>query len=170
MRVPFLLAALALATLSTLPAAQAQDACTQSSPCPWDVEVDQTGFVGDSSWNWTAGDWMQLSVANDDNVTHTVTLSGHGVSITVGAVDEKSQVVQLKAGSFQLADTPTGDTVPVTVVNGDVVDYQKGLIDRNGTPLGTGAGSSTSKARVPGLELPALAVALLAVALARRAA
>jgi hypothetical protein len=168
---PFLLLPIALLALAAAPAAQAQDACTQSSPCLWEVVVDQPGFVGDSSWNWTAGDWMRLTVANDDNTTHTVTLADYGVTLSIPSLKEKSQVVQLtKAGTFQLSDSPSGDTIPVTVVNGDVVDYQKGLIDKSGAAATSGAAGSSSKARVPGLEMPLAALALLAVALARRAA
>ena len=151
--------------LAALPAAQAQDACTQSSPCPWDVVVDQPGFIGESSWNWTQGDWMTLSVANDDTVAHTVTLDGYGLTFSLAAGQEQSKVVQLaKSGGFQMKDQPSGDAVTVTVVNGDVVDYEKGLIDSSGNALTTGA-----KGRIPGLELPLLAAGLLAaVAGARR--
>jgi hypothetical protein len=164
MRFPFLLAVLALCLA---PAAQAQDACTQADPCPWDVAVDQPGFVGESEWNWTAGDWMELTVFNDDDAAHTVTLSGYNLQIQVPSLEERSQVVQLtQAGHFTLSDAPSGDSVPVTVVNGDVVDYEKGLIDSSGNALTSGSTSG----RIPGLELPLLAVALLAVALARRAA
>ncbi|MEA3142743.1 MAG: hypothetical protein QOG31_67 [Thermoplasmata archaeon] len=160
---------LTVLALAAVPAAQAQDACTQSSPCLWEVVVDETGFIGESGWNWTAGDWMRLSVANDDGVAHTVTLADHGVTLTIPSLEEKSQVVQLtKAGTFQLSDSPSGDAIPVTVVNGDVVDYQRGLIDQSGNPA-AGAGSSSKRA-VPGLELPLLAIALLAaVAMGRRA-
>jgi hypothetical protein len=165
MRLLLPLAALALA-LAAVPAA-AQDACTQSSPCLWEVVVDQPGFIGESAWNWTAGDWMRLTVANDDDKAHTVTLSGYGVQLQVPALEERSQVVQLtQAGHFQLSDAPSGDTVDVTVVNGDVVDYEKGLIDANGNAA---AGSGSSSGRVPGLGLPVLLLALLAAALARKA-
>jgi hypothetical protein len=164
-----LLLPLAFLALAALPAAQAQDACTQSSPCPWEVVVDQPGFVGESGWNWTAGDWMRLTVANDDEAAaHTVTLGGHGVTLSIPSLEERSQVVQLKAGTFQLSDAPSGDTVPVTVVAGDVVDYQNGLIDRSGNPV-AGSGSSSGRG-MPGLELPLLAVALAVAALGRRAA
>lgn len=157
-----LLAALALAAA---PAAQAQDACTQASPCLWEVVVDQPGFIGEAEWNWTAGDWMRLTVANDDDKEHTVTLSGHSVQLTVPSLEERSQVVQLtQAGHFKLSDAPSGDSVDVTVVDGDVVDYEKGLIDASGNSL-SGSGSG----RVPGLALPLLAVALLAAAVARKA-
>jgi hypothetical protein len=159
---------LTVLALAAVPAAQAQDACTQSSPCLWEIVVDQSGFIGESGWNWTAGDWMRLSVANDDGVAHTVTLANHGVTLAIPSLQEKSQVVQLaKAGTFQLSDSPSGDTVPVVVVNGDVVDYQKGLINSNGAPGPSAAGAS-GKARIPGVEFPLLAVGLAAVAAARR--
>jgi hypothetical protein len=165
MRVPLTLATLAFA--AALPSAAAQsDGCTQSNPCPWAIAVDDAGFVGESEWNWTMGDWFELSVSNDDSVAHTVTLSGYSLQFQVPADGERSQVVQLtKAGHFDLADQPSGDTIPVTVVNGDVVDYEKGLIDANGNAAGT-------KARTPGLETPMLGLALLGatfVALRRRA-
>jgi hypothetical protein len=172
MRFLFPLAALAL--VATLPAAHAQDACTQASPCPWDIAVDQPGFIGESSWNWTAGDWMLVTVSNTDNVTHTVTLAGYGLSLSAAPDGgEKSQAIQLtQAGTFQLADSPSGDTVPVHVINGDVVDYQKGLIDTNGNAATTGTAGASSSAhrRLPDLGLPLVALALVGVALARRAA
>lgn len=157
---------LAATALAAVPAAQAQDACTQSSPCPWDIVVDQPGFIGDSSWNWTAGDWMKITVSNDDDVAHTVTLSDYGLTFSVPSLSEQSQTVQLtKSGSFDLKDAPSGDQVKVTVVNGDVVDYEKGLIDASGNPLT----SSSGKGRIPGLDLPLLALGLVAaVAVARR--
>lgn len=165
MRSLFLVSALALA-LAAIPAAQAQDACTQSSPCPWEIVVDQPGFIGESSWNWTMGDWMEITVANDGDVAHTVTLDGYGLTFNVPSLEERSQVVQLtKSGSFEMKDQPSGDSVTVTVVNGDVVDYEKGLIDSNGNAVSSGKG------RIPGLEAPILILGLAAVALmARRTA
>lgn len=160
-----LLPVLAILAFAAVPAAQAQDdACIQASPCPWEVVVDQPGFVGESEWNWTAGDWMRLTVFNDGDVAHTVTLSGYGVSLQVPPLEERSQVIQLsQAGHFTLSDSPSGDTVPITVVDGDVVDYEKGLIDANGNAV-----SPTGKGGIPGVGLPLLAVALAVAAFARR--
>ncbi|HEX2066254.1 MAG TPA: hypothetical protein VHI93_05510 [Candidatus Thermoplasmatota archaeon] len=157
--IPILAAALALA----LPTAQAQDACTEATPCPWEVVVDGPGFVGESEWNWTAGDWMRLTVANDDLVPHTVALSGHGVSLEVPPLQERSQVVQLaQAGRFTLSDAPSGDAVPVMVVDGDVVDYEGGLIDADGK-------AATPPARgIPGLALAWVVLAVAAGAASRK--
>lgn len=158
--------------LLALPAAHAQasDSCTQASPCLWDVVVDRPGFIGEPSYNWTVGDWMTLDVSNDDNATHTVTLSGYSIQLTVPSLGEKTQVVQLtQAGAFQLADAPSGGTIPVTVVNGDVVDYQNGLINANGKALTSAAGTG-SAAHTPSLGLPLLVGALIAVAATRRRA
>jgi hypothetical protein len=162
MRIPLLLCLLALALV---PAAHAQDACTQSSPCAWDVAVDSPGFVGESEWNWTAGDWMRVTIFNDDDAAHTVALSGYNLQFQVPPLEERSQVVHLtQAGHFQLSDAPSNDTVSVTVVDGDVVDYEKGLIDAGGNTVA----AKSSSGRVPGLELPLLAAALAVAALARR--
>ncbi|HEX2065405.1 MAG TPA: hypothetical protein VHI93_01195, partial [Candidatus Thermoplasmatota archaeon] len=121
------------------------------------------GFVGESEWNWTAGDWMRLTVANDDLVPHTVTLSGHGVALEVPPLQERSQVVQLaQAGRFTLSDAPSGDAVPVTVVDGDVVDYEAGLIDANGNAV------SPSSRGTPGPALAVVALALAAAAASRK--
>jgi hypothetical protein len=161
---PFL-AALTLA-VALAPQAQAQDSCSQASPCPWDLVVDSPGFIGEGEWNWTAGDWMRISVANDDDVAHTVTLSGYDLTFSIPALEERSQTVQLtKAGTFQFADQPSGDGVDVHVVQGDVVDYEKGISDANGNPVSSG---SSGTGRVPGVELPLLVLGLAAAVLAAR--
>jgi hypothetical protein len=107
------------------------------------------------------GDWMTLTVANDGDVAHTVTLSGYGLIFNVPALQQRSRVVHLtQSGPFELKDMPSGDTVPVTVVNGDVVDYEKHLIDSSGKALAT-----SGSGRIPGLGVPLVAIALLACAL-----
>ncbi|HUR61428.1 MAG TPA: hypothetical protein VM286_03575 [Candidatus Thermoplasmatota archaeon] len=166
MRIGFALPFLALAALSAVPSAQAQDACTQASPCLWEVVVDQPGFIDESSWNWTLGDWMVLTVSNDDEAPHTVSLSGYDRTFLVAGLSEGSQTFQLtRSGTFTLKDMPSGDEVQVTVVDGDVVDYEKGLIDVDGNPRPT---STTGRIPGPGLALLATTLFVAAFISARR--
>lgn len=173
MRIRAALAFLTLLVAALAPAglAAAQSGNTASNPFPLAIAVDSTGFVAESSWNVTAGDWANITVSNDDEVAHTVTISGLGLTFSVQAVGEQSRVVQLsRPGSFGVSDAPSGDSGTLTVVNGDVVDYENHLIDANGKAVSSGSGitATTGSGRVPGFELPLLAIALAAAALTRR--
>lgn len=103
--------------------AQADESCTQADPCPWALDVGATGFsdasVGD--WNWTVGQWVQLSVWNTDNVTHTVHVPAFGITAAV-APDDIVDVPAFnltRTGSFQVTDAPTGGALDFVVFAND---------------------------------------------------
>ncbi len=137
---------------------QAEDGCVEANPCILTVDVDDLGIASVSQLNFTSGDWFMLSVYNDDDVRHTVSLAGHAASVTVEAVDiQDSEKFPMGApGTYALRDEPTSDTVTLNVVAGDVVDYEDGP-------------STSGKTGIPGAPLPLLTLGLLAaVALRRR--
>ncbi len=150
---------LAVAGLLMLPAVTAQDVesgCVESAPCEWIIEVDDSGFDGSFlGLNGTSGDWYVLDVFNFGDAQHTVTLSGHPVEVVVDSVDSaRSAPFQLgAAGSYVLADAPSGDAAPVEVLAGDA----EATSDTSSTPKLT-----------PGWTLPAGLTALLAGAWMRR--
>ncbi len=158
---PFLLATL---LAGAVPAAAQEDGCTQSNPCPWYVDVGADGFVTGSldataEWNWTVGDWVELSVFNEDDVAHAVTLTGYGVTLQVPSLEERSRAFELsEAGDFELGDDLTGDTAVVRVLTVDSVEFENGA---------TGTGSSGGGGGIPSLALPIVAGALVAVAYLR---
>ncbi len=118
---------LALAMLAVPVASAQDDACSQSDPCPWALDVYEAGFdVSDESLNATIDDWYTLNIFNLDDVAHTITLEGHGVQVTVAPLEEATSApFQLtQAGVFSLDDEPTGDFVLVQVFETDVVDEE----------------------------------------------
>jgi len=144
------LAALALAALALPASAQDSPGCLQSSPCEMDADVTDVGFDPGQTV-FTSGDWVRLSIYNDDAVEHTVALSGHGVSLTIPSYDlAESGPFQIKsAGTYQLTDSPTGDSVDITV-----------------EPAETFTSGSASSASSEGKGSPGLAPALLVAGLA----
>ncbi len=122
----------ALAALSLVPGVAAQEGCTQAEPCLWVVDIDETGISGggdpDASWNGTQGDWIQISVFNADDVDHTLTLEGIGLSWDVASFDlVDSAPFQLDlAGEYRFVDSPTGDAASVLVYANDAVAVQEG--------------------------------------------
>ncbi|MHB8633224.1 MAG: hypothetical protein ACYDBQ_04545 [Thermoplasmatota archaeon] len=175
---------LAALVVALMPAALGQqDACTQSSPCLWSVEVDGAGFVGESSWNWTAGDWVDLSTYNGDSVAHTLQLSGYGVSQGVPAATSADKVLQLtQAGSFTLTDSPSGATGTLVVAAPMTSTTPAATTSSTAPPTTSPAGApstsssalsssqpptSTPAAHTPGPGL-VLALGALAVACAAR--
>jgi PGF-CTERM protein len=161
---------LGLAALLALPLAVAQDdedGCTNREPCPLIVDVDQNGFylIGDVFYgqpgaathlDFTLGDWYTLTVDSmDPETSHTVSLSGHGVSVTVGpdgfAPDSEAFEFGTE-GTFKLRDEPSGDEFEIRVVDEDV------------SATGSGSGSDGEKDGIPGFA-PLALVAALAVAL-----
>lgn len=155
-----------LLTLALVPtaAAQGEDGCTHADPCPWVVDVDPSGFASylESEVTFSVGDWYEIMVFNDDaDRSHTITLSGHDVSITVPAdgMSEDTGAFQLnQAGTFTLKDMPTGDTITVHVTEDDAVAGQDDDAGSSGSD-GNGA---------PALPLAVLVGALAAVAAALR--
>lgn len=162
-------AALAVAAaLAVLPSASGQaDGCVQADPCPWLVEVDAHGFVGESSWNFTQGDWYTLSVGNSDAAAHSVTLAlaGREIRVEVGPDSdaESAGFNFTTAGTFRLV-TDHGHQGTVRVVVADVVDLEQGVADESGNPRTSG----TSSKGTPGPALALVAAGLAAALLARR--
>lgn len=140
------LSALALLLLAA-PASAQEDACSQSDPCPWVLEVDQDGIIGEGL-TATVGDWYVLDVVSFDDREHTLTLEGHDVQVTLApGGSATSDPFQLGTpGTFSLEDQPTGDFVWVEVRETDVVgdeagaDEPAGGGDEKNTPLPLAAG------------------------------
>lgn len=152
--------------LVALPLASAQDdACTQTTPCPWTIVVDETGITESSQTAITQGDWFTITLHNDDlTQTHTVNLSGYDVTLQATALSDAQKTVQFSmVGKFTVTDKPTGKTAPFEVITGDAVDYENGVSDASGNPT-----SSAAPKKAPGLELPLVALAVAGLALARR--
>ncbi len=151
---------LPFAVLLLVPAATAQDACTESDPCAWVIDVDASGFDTTvvSQHNGTVGDWIVLDISNLDDLEHTIGFQGR--SWTVGSIDfVTTEPFELtEAGEFQITDSPTGDTLPVLVTLNDSVDVQQGE-----RPITDDADEGA-----PGPGLVALLAGLAAVAIARR--
>lgn len=165
MRTTLQLAA-ALAALTLVPSALAQDECSQANPCLWLVDVDETGLYGDGTepvWNFTVGDWFVLNVSNLDEVGHTLMLAGHPVTVQVGALDEAQSAPFrfTQAGTFQLTDD-LGRTGTVHVFAGDVNDQE---IITGSTSSSSGASTS---AGIPALPWAVLGLALVCAAALRR--
>jgi len=157
----------ALAALALLPAAAAQttsptdatadDGCTQSSPCPLDVGVDDKGFTDVPLDVVTSGDWYEVTVVNEGEVAHTVTLSGTSLKLAVDVDDLQSQVIQFgDPACLEFKDAPSGATHTLRVVAGDSVDYAQGAT--SGDPCAKKSPSAT----VPLLGMGLLAVAAVA--------
>ncbi len=151
--IPFA-ALLAVGPATAATSSATDDGCTQANPCHWVVDVDENG-LSEGQWNWSAGDYLRLEISNIDDVAHTVSIDGTGVSVTAGAIaDAQSAPFQLTAGTYTLRDSPSGDTAKVNAVDGDVVAYENGL---------------TSKGGIPGFEgIAAIAALAAAVLMARR--
>lgn len=149
---PFL--CLSLLAAVAVPAAAQDPGCLQSNPCDLAVDVDALGIDPDQA-TFTAGDWVRLSVYNDDDVPHTVSLTGHDVTLVVPAYDiVESEPFQLaRAGTYTLSDNPSGDSADV------LVEAAQSFSDS----------SSTDSKGAPGPGLALLVVGLAAaVAVVRR--
>jgi hypothetical protein len=144
-----ILALLALTGLA-LPGAAQDAGCTQANPCDLIVDVDASG-LDFAQATFTAGDWVVLSVFNSDAVPHTVSLSGHSVSVVVApdGIEESEPFQMGRAGTYELRDSPSGDRADL-VVEGEATFEDDGS---------QGA---------PGLGLAATLAALAAVAVALR--
>jgi hypothetical protein len=154
MRALLTLLAAALAA-SSLPAA-AQDSdmpgCIQANPCEVVVDLDSHGIELHQA-NFTRGDWVLLSVFNGDDVEHTLTVEGKGVSVTLGPDDlNDTRPFELSTvGKVTLKDSPTGDTADMTVSPEESF---------SGSTSGSGKGSPAPAAAVVMAAVVALAVAL----------
>lgn len=164
---------LGLAALLAAPLALAQDGdegCTSREPCPLIVDVDANGFylIGDVFYgqpdepthiDFTVGDWYQLTLDSmDADKSHTVSLSGHDVSVTVGpdGFAPDSESFEFKTlGTYKLRDEPSGDEFEVRVVDEDV------------SATGSSSGSD-EKEGAPGVGPLVLVVALAVLAVLRR--
>jgi hypothetical protein len=154
-----------------------------------EISVDETGFNEVSLLNFTVGDWHTLSISNDDTQdagteigkSHTVTLSGHAVSVTLEPLTVKEVVVEFaQTGCFELKDMPTGATINIRVVSADSIDFEERIAPDadpctqagNPNPANGGNGGSASdvsgKKGMPALDLVAVVAGLAAVAVASR--
>jgi hypothetical protein len=157
-----LISLLAVAALAAALPAAAQDTgapgCTQARPCKVIVDLDGKG-IDIAQTDFTAGDWLVLSVYNGDNVSHTVSLDSPKVSVTVGPDDIKDTAAFVldHAGSYAIKDSPTGDSATLTAAAADSFS-------------GSSSSGSGGHSRIPALA-PALVIATLgglAIALRRR--
>ena len=156
-------ALLAVALLTALPAATAQDeqgepGCAQGNPCEVILEVDANGIADLAPDTFGTGDWILFSVYNADDEDHTVRLEGHGFEFTIGAGDiDDTQPIKLGApGTYTLSDLPTGDEAEITVEAFEVF-------------TGSGSGTSTKgDSPIPGLAPALLVLGLAMAALAAR--
>jgi len=163
---------LGLAALLAAPLAIAQEdeGCTSREPCPLIVDVDENGFylIGDvfygqpgepSHIDFTVGEWYKLTLDSmDPEKSHTVSLSGHDVSVTVGpdGFAPDSQAFEFETvGTYKLRDEPSGDEFEVRVVEEDT--------------SATGAGTTSDDDKgAPGVAPAVLVAALAAMAILRR--
>lgn len=153
---PLAFAAVAAFLAAALPVA-AQDpdqpGCTQGNPCEVVVDVDAKG-IDIAQTDFTAGDWLILSIFNGDNVSHDVSLADPAFKVTIARDDiEDSPPFQLAhAGSYTLTDSPTKDTATLTAAAADSF-----------------SGSSTTPPhKSPGVEWAAAAGVLTLAAVAAR--
>lgn len=173
------LATLTVALLAASPVA-AQPGCTSfADSCPVEIAVDQTGFTEVSLLNFTVGDWHTLSISNEDTKaagtepgqTHTVTLSGHAVSVTLETMAVEEVVVEFsKVGCFELKDMPTGDIVKIRVVTADSIDFEQRVASDADpcAPANGGNAGDASKKGMPAVDVVAVIAGLAAVAVASR--
>lgn len=151
-----LLAASALSALLLAPVAAAQDdACTQAEPCAWFLTVDGTGFVDEppGGWNFTTGDWFVLTVLNEDDAPHTVSIAGIvSVDAPAAAVVDSAPFQWPAADRYTARDAPSGAQAAVDVLDVDVVAAQTDGDD----PTGDGGGQE----RAPGPSMVLIAGAL----------
>lgn len=146
----------------------AQEGCVRTDPCPWAIEVSQHGFrfqMPNGTFlnlnydpGFTVGDWIEVLLSSmDANATHTVTLSGYDRSFRVepeGFAYDTGAFQLTAAGTLTLHDEPSGDRMQVRILREGEGD---------GTPRPTGGPEDT-----PAVVLPAIAVALVALAALRR--
>lgn len=128
-----LLAVLALASTAT-----AQDpGCTQANPCAATVDVDAQGIADISETTFTSGDWILLSVYNDDEQSHTVRLAGHPVDLTVAAGDlaDTAPFRLGAAGTYVLSDSPTGDSMELLIESEETFSSDPGSTSSGGTGI-----------------------------------
>ncbi|MFA5943817.1 MAG: hypothetical protein WC876_05050 [Candidatus Thermoplasmatota archaeon] len=144
-----LVAFLAVVAVAATASAQSAPGCTQANPCVVTVDVDAAGIADLSETLFTSGDWMVLSVYNNDEQAHTVRLAGHPVDVTVAAGDlVDTQPFKLgAAGTYALSDAPSGDSADL------LVEAEESFSSDSGT---SGGGNG-----IPG-PTPALLVAAVA--------
>lgn len=143
------------AVLAVTPAA-AQDACTQTAPCPIDLDVDETGFTGATHWNATDGEWLILDVTVWDDLPHDVSIPELGVSQTFypwGEPQDTAVPFQVSAGEYVVLDDG-GDNATLMVSEAPA-----------SAPDGQTVGEAVQN--IPGPEIAA-AIALLALLAGRR--
>lgn len=110
-----LLAALLLAGAV---AAQGNDlpGCIQGNPCEVIVNLDSAGIRLEQE-TFTRGDWVLLSVFNDDDVEHTLAVPSKGITVTLvpGDINDTRPFELDAVGSVVLRDSPTNDTAEMVV-------------------------------------------------------
>ena len=161
---PALLAAVLVLT-PTVAGQSDDDGCTHADPCPWVVDVGPDGYYDyiETEVSYTVGDWYEILVFSDDpDRAHTITLSGHDVSITVpadGMASDTGAFQFTRQGTFELKDMPSGDVIKVHVGAEDAV------------PASDDDSSSGSSKGSPGLPMALIALnaAGLALLLRRKA-
>ncbi len=163
-RFPALAAVAAL--MLAAPVAAQDDACSQSDPCVWALDVDETGFQSsEESLNATINDWYVFNVFNLDDVEHSISLEGYDVSFMVAPLEEATSApIQLtQAGLFSLDDEPSADFIFVQVFETDVIDEEADAA------AGPGPDGESHEDKVQPLPLTvAMGALLLVAALIRR--
>ncbi len=168
----------AAALLFLLPSAQAQPvgACTQADPCILVFDLDANGFVGSSDGTGGAqaatGDWVTLSIYNDDAVAHDLYLEGYDLAFSAGSYDvtDVGPFELNQAGLFALTDLTTDDWIPIHVDAPDDPASQSGATSADGDASGDadaeagGGKNGKSDQGAPGLGVLAAVAALGAVA------
>ncbi|MES2153733.1 MAG: hypothetical protein V4510_01195 [bacterium] len=153
-------------------AVHAQEGCDQASPCDLVVDVSDSGFTDVSVSNFTLNDWYTIDASNGGETPHTLTIEGYGVSMALGLDESKTQTIQFsKLGCFDLKDSPSGAVHKLRVVTSDSIDFSQHVAAEKdpctGLPVGP---TSSSSGKMPGLELPLLALAIVGVVAWRRRA
>lgn len=118
-----LLISILLLLAASLPVLAQDDACSQSDPCLWVLDVDEDGIIGEGL-TATAGDWYAIEVLNFDDQEHVLTLESYEIQLTLAAGGSALSDPFLldTSGAFALEDDVTGDFVWLQVSETDVVD------------------------------------------------
>jgi hypothetical protein len=171
MRLP-LAAALVALVAGSLPAnAQSDAGCEETNPCALVLDVDADGFSNPPDVSlFTQGDWWEIDVFNLDDEEHVVTIDGFDVSVTVppGENVASGGFEFDVAGSYNITDSPSGDSLPIEVTEGDAVEEEEEPTDPGRETDEDDSVPGDSDNGTPGLGAALTLVTLAAMALARR--